>query len=39
MDAGINIIVHDPTLGSTTLDVVDIGLRNIEKERAKNFRV
>ena len=39
LDAEINIIVHDPTLGSTTLDVVDIGLRNIEKERAKNFRV
>ena len=30
VDAEINIIVHDPTLGSTTLD---IDIHNIEKER------
>ena len=34
MDVEINIIVHDPTLGSTTLD---IDLHNIEKERAKDL--
>ena len=34
VDAEINIIVHDPTLGSTTLD---IDLHNIEKERAKDL--
>ena len=34
VDAEINVIVHDPTLSSTTLD---IDLRIIEKGRAKDL--
>ena len=37
MDAEINIIVHDPTLGNTTLEMIDIDLRKIEKVRAKDL--
>ena len=37
VDAEINIIVHSPTLSSMTLEMIDIDLRNTEKERAKDL--
>ena len=37
VDAEINIIVHDPTLGSTTSEMIDIDLRSLEKEGAKDL--